>query len=136
MADASGLRRKVLQYGQRVAVGTAKELERELRRAADQHYKTGELDQSIKVVALGSGPRYRLHAEAPVVQASTTNKGARPHVIRARNARTLSFYWPKVGRVVNPVSVNHPGNKGSGWWDKVMRGPVLRRAITTAKKAA
>lgn len=86
--------------------------------------------------AVGAGPKYRLHAEAPVVQASTTNTGARPHVIRARNARTLAFYWPKVGRMVFPVSVNHPGNKGSGWWKKSMTAPKVRNAIRAAQKRA
>lgn len=126
----------MLQHGQRLSVNTAREMERELRRAAEKHRKTGELDESIKVRAVGAGPRYRLHAEAPVLQAVTTNTGARPHVIRAKRAKTLAFYWPKVGRMVFPVSVNHPGNKGSGWWDKTMRGPVLRRAMKEASRAA
>lgn len=38
------------------------------------------------------------------------HEGARPHVIRARNAPVLSFFWPKVGRRVAFKSVNHPGN--------------------------
>lgn len=136
MADASALRKAVLRRGQQISVGTARELERELRHAAAKHRKTGELDEAIKVRAVGAGPRYRLHAEAEVLQAVTTNTGARPHIIRARNAKTLAFHWPKVGRMVFPVEVHHPGNKGSGWWDKTMRAPVLRRAMKEASRAA
>lgn len=132
MADAAALRKKVLQRGQRISVGTAREMERELKRGAAKHRKTGELDEAIKVRAVGAGPRYRLHAEAEVLQAVTTNTGARPHKIRAKKGKTLAFYWPKVGRVIFPTEVNHPGNKGSGWWTKVMRSPVLRRAMKQA----
>ena len=38
-------------------------------------------------------------------------QGTRPHVIRAVNARALSFYWPRVGRRVFFASVNHPGTR-------------------------
>lgn len=126
----------MLRYGQRVAVGTADELERDLRAAAAQHRKTGVLDESIRVDALGAGPRYRIEAEAPVVQAATTNTGARPHVIRARRAKTLAFYWPKAGRTVYPAQVNHPGNRGTHWWDRTMRSPVIRRAMKRASSKA
>lgn len=37
--------------------------------------------------------------------------GNRPHIIRAKNAPYLVFFWPKVGRVVRFKSVNHPGSK-------------------------
>lgn len=38
------------------------------------------------------------------------HEGARPHVIRARRAPMLRFYWEKVGRNVAFRSVNHPGS--------------------------
>jgi hypothetical protein len=38
--------------------------------------------------------------------------GAEPHVIAARNARALYFYWEKVGSFVSFQSVNHPGFPG------------------------
>jgi len=43
--------------------------------------------------------------------AAAVHEGARPHVIRARRASLLRFYWPKVGRVVFFPKVNHPGNR-------------------------
>lgn len=110
-------------------------MKRELRHSADRHYDTGELDQSIDVVAVGNGPRYRLHAKADTLQAITTDRGARPHVIRPRRpGGMLTFYWPKAGRVVSFRHVNHPGNKGSGWWRKTMRSNVLRRAMRKAAR--
>jgi hypothetical protein len=38
-------------------------------------------------------------------------EGTRPHVIEARNARVLAFYWPKIGGWFFGPKVNHPGNK-------------------------
>lgn len=38
-------------------------------------------------------------------------EGSRPHVIRAKNAVSLTFFWPKVGRVVHYKSVQHPGTR-------------------------
>jgi len=38
--------------------------------------------------------------------------GARPHVIRAVNAKALAFFWPVVGRQVFFRQVNHPGFPG------------------------
>lgn len=49
--------------------------------------------------------------ESLAKHSAPVHNGARPHVIRARNAPALSFYWPKVGRRVFFKSVNHPGQK-------------------------
>jgi hypothetical protein len=51
-------------------------------------------------------------------------QAAKPHKIVAKNAPYLTFFWPKVGRVVHFKSVSHPGNKAYGW---AMRG--LERAL-------
>lgn len=40
--------------------------------------------------------------------------GSAPHIIRAKFAKTLRFYWPVVGRVVYPFSVEHPGTRPYG----------------------
>jgi hypothetical protein len=37
--------------------------------------------------------------------------GTRAHVIRARRARYLRFFWRKLGRVVYFKSVRHPGTR-------------------------
>jgi hypothetical protein len=63
-------------------------------------------------------------AGSDVNYAAANDQGAKPHVIKAKNAPYLTFYWPKVGRVVHFKSVNHPGNKPYNW---AMRG--LERAL-------
>jgi hypothetical protein len=46
--------------------------------------------------------------------------GTKPHVIRARRAPALRFYWPKVGRVVFFKKVNHPGTKANRFLERAM----------------
>ncbi len=43
--------------------------------------------------------------------AATVSLGSRPHIIRARRKKTLKFYWNRVGRVVYPTQVHHPGRR-------------------------
>lgn len=59
---------------------------------------------------------YRINGQ--VVQIYTANKIARfmefgtvPHIIRARKARFLSFFWKKVNAQFIGKFVNHPGTK-------------------------
>lgn len=118
-ADTSGLKAKALARYARLADEGARAIQAELRVRAP--HVTYELRDSIDGSAQRSGPTtFRMVAESPVVQANTTNTGGRPHIIRARRAKTLRFYWPKAGKVVFPIQVNHPGNKGTHWWDKVL----------------
>ena len=37
--------------------------------------------------------------------------GTRPHIITARRARVLKFFWRKAGRVVFRYRVRHPGTR-------------------------
>jgi len=83
-----------------------------------------------------SGPisagRFVEYVDAASIQAATTDKGARPHVIRARRrGGLLVFYWPKAGGVVAFPKVNHPGNAPANWWR-----PVLERNWSAALKRA
>lgn len=131
-ADTRGMKQKALaRYGRAAEAGAAA-LQTELRARAP--HKTYELRNSIRVSSRRTGATtFRITAESPVVQAATTNTGARPHVIRPRRAKVLSFYWPKVGQRVALRHVNHPGNRGSRWWDRTIArsgailGGVLRR---------
>lgn len=78
------------------------------------------------------GDRIVSYVEAPVIQAATTDKGARPHVIRPRRrGGLLVFYWPKAGGVVAFRKVNHPGNAPGNWWR-----PVLERNWSAALRRA
>src|SRR6185436_12220900 len=45
----------------------------------------------------------------PAVVANTLESGSKPHVIRAKNAGALFFFWKKLGKNVAFQSVNHPG---------------------------
>jgi hypothetical protein len=125
-ADVSGLKSKaMLRYG-RLAIEGARAMQTELRVAAP--HKTYQLRNSIVVRSLHTGPAlFTITAETgDLVQANTTNDGARPHIIRPRRAQVLSFYWPKVGARVVRRFVNHPGNVGSHWWDRVVdRHPTI-----------
>jgi hypothetical protein len=68
--------------------------------SAGMHYKRGTWSRGIQFDA-GSDIDYTLFVD----------QGTKPHVITAKNAPYLVFYWPKVGRVVHFKTVHHPGNK-------------------------
>lgn len=67
---------------------------------AGMHYKKGKWSRGIEFQA-GSDVDYTLYMD----------QGTKPHVIKAKNAPYLTFFWPKVGRVVHFKSVQHPGTK-------------------------
>ena len=73
--------------------------------------KTGRLQrgQQFRVVRLRGGRLLRLYNEVPY--ANPIDKGSVPHVIRARYAPALHFYWARMGRWFTGPKVNHPGNK-------------------------
>lgn len=47
--------------------------------------------------------------------------GAKPHVIRARNAKALSFFWDVVGGQVFFKQVNHPGFPGIRYMERAFQ---------------
>lgn len=100
----------------------------ELRRAAPK--KTRQLQDSIRVRARYAAGLLTVTAEAPVVQAATTERGARAHVIttrppnrKARSGRGRGALRFKVGgKTLYRRRVNHPGNRPKPWFF-----PTLRR---------
>lgn len=123
-ADVSGLRAKAQLRYARLAIESARALESELKIEAP--HRSYELRESIEGRSYHTGPGlFTIVVESDKVQAATTNSGARPHKIRARRAKTLAFHWPKVGKVIFPVEVNHPGNAGTHWWDHVIDRRLL-----------
>lgn len=68
--------------------------------------------------------------------------GTKPHVIEARNASVLAFFWPKIGGMFYGRKVNHPGNKAYRIFGDAydgMRGEItttLERAVKTAASQA
>lgn len=83
-----------------------------------------------------TGTTYTVRIVAPVIQAATTDKGARPHRIVPRSpGGLLVFYWPKAGGTVFLRSVNHPGNAAMNWWEPALRS-AFRAALPQAARTA
>lgn len=77
-------------------------------------YARGRLALSLYVEILpgANGPTGRLGSK--LKYAASVNDGADAHYIFPRPGRTkLKFYWEKVGRVVAPSYVYHPGQRGN-----------------------
>ena len=90
--------------------------------------RTGKLRQSIDVeqrrdTAGRFTPGWAVVSDAPY--ALYVHEGTRPHVIRARRAAALVFYWEKVGAVVAFRQVNHPGTRAQ---------PFLRDALDVLRR--
>ena len=73
---------------------------------------TGNLRDHIlkRVIEQGGMPVVIVGVEN-VPYAYWHHQGTEPHVIEARRAPLLVFYWKKVGRVVAFPRVQHPGTK-------------------------
>lgn len=78
----------------------------------------GEMPQTYRPFHVGGG------VEATADYAAPVHEGSRPHVIRARHAQYLHFFWH--GREVFTKSVNHPGTRAR---------PFLRRSATRVAAA-
>lgn len=59
--------------------------------------KSGKLRASLKTHVFTRGNLIGFDLEAPEPLTTFIVKGTKPHIIRARQARALRFYWPKVG---------------------------------------
>lgn len=64
--------------------------------------------------------RVFIDSSFPPLVATVLERGARPHVITARNAPALSFFWDKLGRRVSFRSVNHPGFRGRSYMQSTL----------------
>lgn len=73
--------------------------------------KTGKLQSATKFAVACGARGGRLKIFNAMAYAAAIDKGARPHVIRARFRPMLVFYWAKIGRLMFLRRVNHPGNK-------------------------
>ena len=104
---------------QKVARRMATSGEADLQRTAP--IDTGTLSRSTSVTYTQSRNRVSWDVLVNVPYAEPQAYGARPHVITARSASTLRFYWPKAGKIVYFKSVNHPGNQPNKWWDNWLK---------------
>ena len=118
------LERQMRAVGQR----TSADMTAELRRTSPNI--TGDLYSSITSRYTVTPNRVTIDFVADAPYAEAVIKGARPHVIRAKNKKALSFYWPKIGGQAIFRSVNHPGNKPNPFWENVFKNS--RRYIENA----
>lgn len=99
---------------------------------------TLELVGSIRSPGLtrADGVRYSTQVMSDVIQAATTDRGARPHPIRPRTpGGLLVFNWPRAGGTVFLRHVNHPGNQAQNWWEPAVRD-AFARALPQAARTA
>lgn len=120
MADVSSLRQQMQTRARRAQALAANDMRTSYRRAAPvgKGPEAGATLASVDVVNFSTSPtRLTCTAVATTPQAKFTDEGTRPHTIRARNKKALRFRYK--GRIVVAKSVNHPGNKGTGWFSKL-----------------
>lgn len=101
----------------RLAQTVTADITNDLRRGAP--VVTGDLYSSIQGRYQVSPDRVVMDFTAEAPYAQYVVEGTRPHPIRARNARALSFYWPKLGGQAFFKSVQHPGTRANPFWDDV-----------------
>lgn len=112
MADLSAVRLQVRKRAEYAVSNASPQLQQTLRSTSPK--VTGRLQQATSVTSRG----LEATAKGATLYASFVRGGTRPHVIRARKGRLLSFYWPKLSKQMFLPRVNHPGSKGNGWWDQ------------------
>jgi hypothetical protein len=88
--------------------------------------RVGPRERSALGIQIGIGANASRMTGANSGYAMADDQGASPHVIRARNAPLLRFYWRRIGRQFEGLSVYHPGNRPYHW---AMGG--LRSAMRT-----
>ena len=102
---------------------------REMRfiaRLAASHgpYTTGNLAKSIRETGPFIEPGFRVSGSvgSDLPYAHLAESGARRHLIFPRPPhRYMKFYWRKVGHIVYPEKVRHPGMKGKGYLAEAAR---------------
>lgn len=109
------LRRKNEEFSSKLVAAAKQEAPR----------RSGRLAAHIKPSPVRFTGPYRAEGGAEidtreVPYAGFVRWGTRPHVIRARRAPALRFYWDKVGRVVFFKSVNHPGTKPNPFMERAL----------------
>ena len=123
------LRKDLDRQMRRVGQEVAADMTAELRRTSP--VITGDLYSSITSRYTVTPERVVIDFEADIPYAQYVIEGTRPHVIRATNRRSLSFYWPKVGGQAFFKSVNHPGNSANPFWQTVFNNTrsYIQRAL-------
>lgn len=138
--DASRLYNGIRRFAENTmdAVGpiTAANMRADPRVPIGTSNTAGELRGSITSTggATNLGTTYRASVVAPVVQARTTDKGAREHPIRPTRGKVLTWVGP--GGRVFARHVNHPGNPARPWFADVLRDAYIDALRQAARAAA
>ena len=111
------LRKDLDRQMRRVGQEVAADMTAELRRTSP--VITGDLYSSITSRYTVTPERVVIDFQADAPYAGFVIDGTRPHVIRPKTKKALSFYWPKIGGQAVFRSVNHPGNKPNPFWSTV-----------------
>jgi hypothetical protein len=95
--------------------------------------KTGEYAAAITTRTFVGNNTAGFEVLSPGPLGTFIQKGTKSHVIRAKNAPMLRFYWPKVGRVVYFKSVNHPGTKPNRFYNRALQrwAPEAKSDLST-----
>lgn len=135
-ADASRLIAGLERWAGQTHSRAVEDVPQLIRQSGDVPRKDGELAAAIRSTpSLRAGSRFVARALAPVIQAATTDKGARPHVIVPRRpGGVLVFHWPKAGGTVYLRRVHHPGNPPRPWWRKAVTD-AYQRALRDAARS-
>lgn len=112
MANLDALRTQIRQRATFAVSDSSTRLQQTLKQTSPRD--TGLMESKTTVLARG----LEATAKAATSYASFVKDGTRPHVIRPRRGKVLSFYWPKTGRRMFLPRVNHPGTRGNSWWDQ------------------
>jgi len=131
-------RRRVLAVGNSLAAPYVAET---TRRALNRCRVTSPVRHGVLRASHSMSMRVRLTAvigrvEARAKYAQLVHNGTRPHIIRARRATHLAFYWKRKGRFVVAKQVRHPGTRPRPWMFRslidvaIPRGFVVRRTVT------
>jgi hypothetical protein len=78
-------------------------------------------------------------APSPSMLPAWLDTGTRPHVIAARNANALYFFWEKLGKNVSFRQVNHPGFAGIQYRDAAiasMSGEIVDTISQAVREGA
>jgi len=122
-------KRTLPQYMRNFTDATSRELKDNV--ADRTPVDTGELKRSIEVIPTtrrftSSGVQvWRGGAKSDLERASYTEDDTAPHIIRAKNAPYLVFFYRKLGRVVHRYQVFHPGTRGAHMF---LRGAIATEA--------
>lgn len=116
MADLRDLRNRIRVRAYFAVSDASPRLQQDLRSTSPR--KTGEMMSKTTVVPRG----LEATARAATDYASYVRiPGTRPHTIRSKPGKKLRFFWNVTNRVMYLPKVNHPGYRGSSWWDDAIR---------------